>query len=177
MSNNVLGSFTYQAPEFRANGVRTTKSDVFSFGVVMLELLTGRKPIDTDRPKGQQSLVSWVLHYLTFGLARCLQCCADDALVWLQVLTQLEHPKELQTIVDPPLRFNGVVDADSFLEFAQLAGKCLEYDPHERPSMSEVLKILTKLIAKHVESQASSSGSVDSSDSVATPVKRNEDHP
>jgi serine/threonine protein kinase len=36
------------------------KTDVYSFGVVLLELITGRTPIDTSRPKGQENLVTWV---------------------------------------------------------------------------------------------------------------------
>ena len=41
-------------------GQLTQKSDVYSFGAVLLELLTGRKPVDHTQPRGQQSLVTWV---------------------------------------------------------------------------------------------------------------------
>jgi pto-interacting protein 1 len=41
-------------------GQLTKKSDVYSFGLVLLELLTGRKPVDHTKPRGQQSLVTWV---------------------------------------------------------------------------------------------------------------------
>lgn len=41
-------------------GQITRKSDVYSFGVVLLELLTGRMPVDHTLPRGQQSLVTWV---------------------------------------------------------------------------------------------------------------------
>lgn len=36
------------------------KSDVYSYGVVLLELLTGRKPVDMSQPSGQENLVTWV---------------------------------------------------------------------------------------------------------------------
>eukprot|EP00897_Mesotaenium_endlicherianum_P010850 jgi/Mesen1/9794/ME000007S09853 len=59
VSPHVLGSFAYQAPEFRSSGSQTAKSDCFSFGVILLEMLTGRKPLDSSRPRGQQSLLTW----------------------------------------------------------------------------------------------------------------------
>ena len=48
------------APEYASTGKLTEKSDVFFFGVVLLELITGRKPVDTSRPLGDESLVEWV---------------------------------------------------------------------------------------------------------------------
>lgn len=36
------------------------KSDVYSYGVVLLELLTGRKPVEMSQPSGQENLVTWV---------------------------------------------------------------------------------------------------------------------
>jgi serine/threonine protein kinase len=50
----------YLAPEYASTGKLTEKSDVFSFGVVLLELITGRKPVDSSRPLGDESLVEWV---------------------------------------------------------------------------------------------------------------------
>lgn len=48
------------APEYASSGKLTEKSDVFSFGVVLLELITGRKPVDASQPVGDESLVEWV---------------------------------------------------------------------------------------------------------------------
>lgn len=48
------------APEYAASGKLTDRSDVFSFGVVLLELITGRKPVDISQPLGDESLVEWV---------------------------------------------------------------------------------------------------------------------
>lgn len=48
------------APEYFMYGKVNDKIDVYAFGVVLLELLSGRKPISGDYPKGQESIVMWV---------------------------------------------------------------------------------------------------------------------
>ncbi len=50
----------YLAPEYTQSGQITEKADVYSFGVVLLELVTGRKAVDINRPKGEQCLTEWV---------------------------------------------------------------------------------------------------------------------
>lgn len=50
----------YLAPEYFMYGKVNDKIDVYAFGVVLLELLSGRKPISSEYPKGQESLVMWV---------------------------------------------------------------------------------------------------------------------
>ena len=51
---------SYLAPEYAQSGQTTEKADVYSFGVVLVELVTGRKAVDINRPKGQQFLTEWV---------------------------------------------------------------------------------------------------------------------
>ena len=60
VSSRVMGTYGYCAPEYQRTGQLTIKSDVYSFGVVLLELITGRRVIDTTRPKDEQNLVTWV---------------------------------------------------------------------------------------------------------------------
>ncbi|KAL0358735.1 UNVERIFIED_CONTAM: putative serine/threonine-protein kinase PBL26 [Sesamum angustifolium] len=49
----------YYAPEYERTGELSPKSDVYSFGVILLELISGRKALDTSRPVDEQSLVNW----------------------------------------------------------------------------------------------------------------------
>lgn len=57
---DVVGTFGYLAPEYFMYGKISDKIDVYAFGVVLLELLSGRKPIGSETPKEQESLVMWV---------------------------------------------------------------------------------------------------------------------
>lgn len=60
----------YMAPEYAQSGKLTDRSDVFSFGVVLLELITGRKPVDASQPLGEESLVEWVRESSSFVSSR-----------------------------------------------------------------------------------------------------------
>ena len=60
VSTRVMGTYGYCAPEYAMTGQLTLKSDVYSFGVVLLEIITGRKAIDSSKATAEQNLVAWV---------------------------------------------------------------------------------------------------------------------
>lgn len=96
----------------------TSKSDVYSFGVVLLEMLTGRRSIDKNRPNGEHNLVEW---------ARPV----------------LGDRRMLLRIIDP--RLEGHFSVKGSQKAAQLAAQCLNRDPKSRPMMSEVVQALKPL--------------------------------
>ncbi|GKA52659.1 proline-rich receptor-like protein kinase PERK8 [Tanacetum coccineum] len=71
VTTRVMGTFGYMAPEYASSGKLTEKSDVFSFGVVLLKLITGRKHVDRSQPMGDDSLVEW-FSFILYFLARPL---------------------------------------------------------------------------------------------------------
>ncbi|CAD6248339.1 unnamed protein product [Miscanthus lutarioriparius] len=59
ITTRVMGTYGYAAPEYIATGHLYVKSDVYGFGVVMLEMLSGQRALDPNRPSGQLSLADW----------------------------------------------------------------------------------------------------------------------
>jgi serine/threonine-protein kinase PBS1 len=62
VSTRVMGTYGYCAPEYAVTGQLTIKSDVYNFGVVLLELVTGCKATGSTRPLGKTNLLSWVIY-------------------------------------------------------------------------------------------------------------------
>ena len=62
VTTDLVGTLGYIPPEYGQSSVATFKGDVYSFGIVLLELVTGKRPVDMCKPKGARELVSWVTH-------------------------------------------------------------------------------------------------------------------
>ncbi|KAK9675824.1 hypothetical protein RND81_11G034000 [Saponaria officinalis] len=118
VSTQVMGTQGYAAPEYVATGRLSAKSDVYSYGVVLLELLTGRRALDKSKVTDEQNLVDWAKPYL--GDRRKLFRIMDTKL-------EGQYPQKAAFTV------------------ASLAVKCLNPEPRLRPKMSEVLEELEKL--------------------------------
>nr|XP_043628955.1 receptor-like cytoplasmic kinase 176 [Erigeron canadensis] len=118
VSTRVMGTYGYAAPEYMATGHLTARSDIYSFGVVLLEILTGRRCIDKNRPPGEQILVEYAKPYLT-------------------------SKRRILLIMDP--RLNGQYSSTVAMRAAMLAMKCLLKEPKHRPSAAEIVKTLEQL--------------------------------
>ncbi|KAK4757820.1 hypothetical protein SAY87_019121 [Trapa incisa] len=110
-----VGTLGYAAPDYIESGHLTSKSDVWSFGVVLYEVLTGRRSLDMNRPKPEQKLLDWVRQYH-----------ADS--------------RKFVMIIDPCLENQFSVAAARMI--AKLADGCLQKSAKERPKMSEVVRVL-----------------------------------
>ncbi|XP_044982266.1 serine/threonine-protein kinase RIPK-like isoform X2 [Hordeum vulgare subsp. vulgare] len=122
VSTRVMGTQGYAAPEYIMTGHLTTKSDVYSFGVVLLELLTGRKVVDKNRPPREQSLIEWARPYCLHDSSRRLDRAIDRSL-------------------------DGQYSALAAQKAAAVAYRCLSVSPKSRPRMSAVVEALEPLLA------------------------------
>ncbi|CAK8539540.1 unnamed protein product [Lathyrus sativus] len=119
VSTAVVGTRGYAAPEYIETGHLKSKSDIWSFGVVLYEILTGRRTIERNLPTAQQKLIEWVKNYP-----------ADTGRFTL--------------IIDPRLAKQYSVKAAR--KIAKLADSCLKKNPEDRPSMSQVVESLKQAL-------------------------------
>ncbi|XP_011034991.1 PREDICTED: inactive protein kinase SELMODRAFT_444075-like [Populus euphratica] len=112
--SDVVGTFGYIAPEYFMNGRVSDKIDVYSFGIVLLELLTGKKPIISKDLKGQECLIKWATPLLESG--------------------------NLKALLDP--KTNGNFDVVQMQRMVLAATLCVRQTDRLRPKVSQILELL-----------------------------------
>lgn len=118
----LAGTFGYLAPEYAVTGKVTTKVDVYSYGVVLMELITGLTALDESRPEETRYLAYW--------------------------FSEIKSSKEkLRKAIDTSLDMSDET-FDSILIVAELAGHCAAREPSLRPDMGHAVNVLAPLVEK-----------------------------
>ncbi|TKY54505.1 serine/threonine-protein kinase Cx32 [Spatholobus suberectus] len=115
VSTRVMGTYGYAAPEYIATGHLYVKSDVYGFGIVLVEVLTGKRIGDITRLCQQMSLRDWLK-------------------------SNLLNRGKIRSTMDAKLE--GKYPTNLASQVAQLALKCIQAEPKVRPSMKEVVETL-----------------------------------
>uniref|UniRef100_A0A0D9VD09 Protein kinase domain-containing protein n=1 Tax=Leersia perrieri TaxID=77586 RepID=A0A0D9VD09_9ORYZ len=113
------GTLGYVAPEYLLDGKLTEKSDVYAFGVVLLELLLGRRPVEKTAQSQCQSIVTWAM-------------------------PQLTDRSKLPSIIDPMIK--NTMDLKHLYQVAAVAVLCVQPEPSYRPLITDVLHSLIPLV-------------------------------
>ncbi|XP_047321688.1 probable serine/threonine-protein kinase PBL21 isoform X2 [Impatiens glandulifera] len=132
VSTRVMGTYGYCAPEYAMSGKLTLKSDIYSFGVVLLELITGRKAIDATKKQGEQNLVAWSRPFL-------------------------KDKKKFAMMVDPLLEGN--FHQRSFHHTVAITAMCLQDEPNFRPLISDIVVALEYVANQTNKSESHKSSS------------------
>ncbi|XP_052187895.1 protein NSP-INTERACTING KINASE 1-like isoform X2 [Diospyros lotus] len=111
----VRGTVGHIAPEYLSTGQSSEKTDVFGFGILLLELITGQRALEFGKTANQKgAMLDWV--------------------------KKIHQEKRLDTLVDKDLKNN--YDRIELEEMVQVALLCTQYLPSHRPKMSEVVRML-----------------------------------
>ncbi|KAI4382222.1 hypothetical protein MLD38_008211 [Melastoma candidum] len=122
VATRLAGTFGYLAPEYAVMGKITTKVDVFSYGVVLMELLTGLAALDNERSEETRYLAEWF--WRVMSTKEGLENALDSA---------IEADEET---------------LESICAIVELAGHCTAREPQHRPDMGHVVNVLVPLVEK-----------------------------
>ncbi|KAF0932731.1 hypothetical protein E2562_012075 [Oryza meyeriana var. granulata] len=118
VSTRIMGTFGYIAPEFLSSGKLTDKADVFAFGVVLLELITGRLPVQSSESYMDSTLVGWAK----------------------PLLSQATEEGNFDILVDPDIGDD--YEENIMMRMIECAAAAVRQSAHLRPSMVQILKHL-----------------------------------
>lgn len=108
----VVGTKGYGDPEYICSGQLTQKSDVYDFGMVLLEIICGRRPLDTSLRSEEQKIAPWVKGHVGIN----------------------ENPRKIEKIIDKNM--DGKYDMKSISSVAKVALRCVETQSSSRPNIS-----------------------------------------
>ncbi|KAM7471930.1 hypothetical protein LguiA_010113 [Lonicera macranthoides] len=114
VTTELVGTLGYIPPEYSQSWIATLRGDMYSFGVVILELLTGKRPVEVFKPKMSRELVVWV--------------------------QQLRSEGRQDEVFDPLLRGKGF--EEEMIQVLDVACMCVNRNPLKRPTIKEVVEWL-----------------------------------
>lgn len=131
VTTRIMGTMGYLDPKYMETGQLTRKSDVYAFGVMLLELLTGKRAMDQTQ-QGMPPLTAWAQQYLN------------------------QRKPDIGALVDPSLldQFTTKAAQRAAHKLAISAKHCIEEDPNLRPLMSDMVETLRPLVAAAMEQSA-----------------------
>ncbi|CAI0453188.1 unnamed protein product [Linum tenue] len=127
METRLAGTFGYLAPEYATTGRVSRKADVYAFGVILMELITGRKALDDTVEDETSHLVTWFRMMMNSNKNN-IQAAIDSAL----------------TIHNQDQDYESTLEA--IHKVAQLAGHCTATEPSQRPEMGHAVNVLAPLV-------------------------------
>ncbi|KAF3787612.1 Receptor protein kinase [Nymphaea thermarum] len=122
LETRLAGTFGYLAPEYATTGRVTTKVDVFAFGVVLMEMITGRKALDESQPEESCHLVTWFRRIL------------------------ISNKGDIGKAIDPAINVDDEETFRSICTVAELAGHCTVREPSQRPDIGHAVNVLSPLV-------------------------------
>ncbi|XP_042503664.1 probable serine/threonine-protein kinase At1g01540 [Macadamia integrifolia] len=114
ITTRVMGTFGYVAPEYASTGMLNERSDVYGFGILFMEIISGRNPVDYSRPPGEVNLIEW--------------------------LKTMVANRNTEGVLDPKIPEK---PSSRALKRALLVAlRCVDPDAHKRPKIGHVIHML-----------------------------------
>ncbi|XP_020572251.1 probable receptor-like serine/threonine-protein kinase At4g34500 [Phalaenopsis equestris] len=114
VTTRVMGTFGYVAPEYASTGLLNESSDVYSFGVLLMEIISGRNPVDYRRPAGEVNLVEW--------------------------FRGMVGTKHVEDVIDPSIEIQP--SPRGLKRTLLVCLRCVDLDSQKRPKMGQVAHML-----------------------------------